>query len=198
MQHYAIFLQNYNFDIRYRKSEQHANADCLSRLPVSNTDTFECDTIDQFQSQIFNTIPVTANQVAKATRKDKDLSQLLNHLKSGTHNPINSKYATTPFREFSLSNDVIFRGHRVVIPSVLQKRILNELHLGHFGVVRMKHLARDHVWWNKIDQDIEYLVKNCFDCNSCKNNQRFKPYLETYQNSFRTRTHRLRGSIFRA
>lgn len=31
MQHYAIFLQEYNYLIKYRKSEKHANADCLSR-----------------------------------------------------------------------------------------------------------------------------------------------------------------------
>lgn len=36
MQHYANFLQGFNYDIQYRKSENHANADCLSRLPIKN------------------------------------------------------------------------------------------------------------------------------------------------------------------
>ncbi|XP_071635762.1 retrovirus-related Pol polyprotein from transposon 17.6 isoform X1 [Temnothorax longispinosus] len=34
MQHYALFLRGFNYSIKYRKSEAHANADCLSRLPI--------------------------------------------------------------------------------------------------------------------------------------------------------------------
>ena len=34
MQHYAIFLQGFNFDIKYRKSEHNCNADCLPHLPL--------------------------------------------------------------------------------------------------------------------------------------------------------------------
>lgn len=36
MQHYALFLQEFNYSIKYRKSELHANADCLSRLPIKD------------------------------------------------------------------------------------------------------------------------------------------------------------------
>ncbi|XP_011858785.1 PREDICTED: uncharacterized protein K02A2.6-like [Vollenhovia emeryi] len=35
--------------------------------------------------------------------------------------------------------------------------------------MRMKHLARSHVWWYKIDNDIEKLVANCNDCNAFRN-----------------------------
>lgn len=34
MQHYAIFLRGFNFEIRYKRSEQNSNADCFSRLPL--------------------------------------------------------------------------------------------------------------------------------------------------------------------
>ena len=46
MQHYAIFLQGFNFRIEYRKSENHANADCMSRLPVKKTG--QLDKIDAY------------------------------------------------------------------------------------------------------------------------------------------------------
>nr|XP_012137589.1 PREDICTED: uncharacterized protein K02A2.6-like [Megachile rotundata] len=170
MQHYALFLQSFNYDIQYRKSELHANADCLSRLPIPATDTYECDTIDEFHKATFNTLPVTAEQVAQATLEDKELSKLLKCIRTGRGDLKNNRFHSVPLTEFTLFNNVIFRDHKVVIPVKLQKKILQELHSGHFGVVRTKHLARGYVWWNKIDNDIENLVRNCSECNAYKNN----------------------------
>lgn len=48
MQHYAIFLQGFNYVIQYKKSEDHANADCLSRLPIDYQNS-NSDVIDAFQ-----------------------------------------------------------------------------------------------------------------------------------------------------
>lgn len=46
--------------------------------------------------------------------------------------------------ELSLQNDVIMRDHKVVILKTLHVQILDELHSGHFGVVKMKNLARQY------------------------------------------------------
>ena len=171
MQHYALILQGYNYNIKYRKSELHSNADCLSRLPTPRTtDEMECEAIDEFQEATFNTLPITATQVAAATSKDKELSKLLDFLTTGSGSAKNNKFFTVSYKEFSLLHGVIFRGHRVVIPVSLQKKILHELHLGHFGMIKMKHLARGYVWWHKIDSDIEKLAQNCYECNSHRNN----------------------------
>ena len=39
-----------------------------------------------------------------------------------------------------------------IIPKQLQERVLHELHTGHPGIVRMKSLARLHVWWPSLDK----------------------------------------------
>lgn len=39
MQHYAVFLESFHYDIKYRPSEQHANADAFSRLPIPEAHT---------------------------------------------------------------------------------------------------------------------------------------------------------------
>ena len=41
---------------------------------------------------------------------------------------------------------------RVVIPQIYQQKVLEKLHGGHLGVVKMKALARSHVWWHHIRQ----------------------------------------------
>jgi len=168
MQHYAIFLQGFNYKIEYRSSEKHANADCLSRLPVDTPQTV-ADVVDAYQLEIIETLPVTAKKIAYETQKDKDVSELLEALQTGKiiHK---TKRFNIEQNEFSLQNNVIMRGSRVYVPKILRTEILKELHSGHFGIVKMKNLARSHCWWPAIDKDIEKLVRNCANCNSHKNN----------------------------
>ena len=42
--------------------------------------------------------------------------------------------------------------------------MLEEIHEGHTGIVKMKSIARIHVWWPKIDADIESTVSGCIAC----------------------------------
>ena len=53
---------------------------------------------------------------------------------------------------------------RVVIPRKLRDAVLQELHQGHTGIVRMKALAQSYMWWPGIDQNIEKLTKSCSGC----------------------------------
>ena len=52
----------------------------------------------------------------------------------------------------------------------LQSKVLEELHTAHPGVVRMKSIARIHVWWPGVNKKIEEVVKGCLPCQSNKNN----------------------------
>ncbi len=61
-------------------------------------------------------------------------------------------------------------GIRVVIPSSLQQQILNQLHECHFGIVKMKSLARQHVYWPNIDQQIENVARSCISCQQQASN----------------------------
>ena len=57
----------------------------------------------------------------------------------------------------------------MVIPQSLQASILEELHSGHPGIVRMKGLARSHVWWPGVNADIERTVQSCAACQGIRN-----------------------------
>jgi hypothetical protein len=57
---------------------------------------------------------------------------------------------------------------RVVIPVQLRGRILNELHVGHIGVVKIKALTRSVVWWPGIDTEVEGTTKCCMGCQEFK------------------------------
>ncbi|PFX25280.1 Uncharacterized protein K02A2.6 [Stylophora pistillata] len=72
--------------------------------------------------------------------------------------------------EFTVRDGCLLRGTRVVIPSRYRQEVLSELHLNHPGMVRMKSLARLHVWWPNLDGDIEQTMRDCIDCsaNRCR------------------------------
>ncbi|KAF2903317.1 hypothetical protein ILUMI_02862, partial [Ignelater luminosus] len=79
--------------------------------------------------------------LAEKSINDSSLIQLLNGLKTGKAVANVERFGISQ-NKFSLQNNIIFRGHRVVIPTKLRKQTLQELHASHFGIVRMKALAR--------------------------------------------------------
>ena len=62
--------------------------------------------------------------------------------------------------------------YMVPIPRSLQVPVLHILHLGHFGMQRMKQLARTAVYWPRIDEDI---ANQCHRCSTCVEHQSRPP-----------------------
>ena len=73
-----------------------------------------------------------------------------------------------PFRsrkdELSLLKGWILWGTQVAVPQRGRRAILEELHVGHPAMCKMKSLARMYVWWPGLDRDIEQAMKKCKSC----------------------------------
>ena len=79
LQRWSIQLAAYTYDIEYRASKYHGNADALSRLPRKTTEeaddwSVEGDQVNRVQ--IERTL-VTASRIREATRGDPVLSRVL-------------------------------------------------------------------------------------------------------------------------
>ena len=109
--------------------------------------------------------------VVRETAKDPILSQLMRFVKEGWPHAFSEELKDFKKLENSLSteNGCVFYGLRVIIPSTLRNHILKLLHLGHFGLQRMKQLARSTVYWPRIDVDIENLCRKCTSCGQFQN-----------------------------
>lgn len=142
MQHYAVFLQGYNFDIKYKNTKQHYNADCLSRLPVPMTTVVKCDVIDVYEIEILQSMPVSTNQLTHATATDTQLQNILSALRKKKKNVSAKLRFNVNQAAFSIQQEILLCNGKIVIPESLRKRFLRDLHKSHFGVVKMKALAR--------------------------------------------------------
>ncbi|KAI5738705.1 hypothetical protein M8J77_010155 [Diaphorina citri] len=161
---YALYLSGFDYEIEYKRTEHHANADYLSRFPVDPVSNVNAqDESCQFQLNQLNTIAtenITPRLIASNTEKDTDLKPILDYLTEGK----SLEALGLNDCEFSLQDGCIFKGRRVVIPCSLQKDILRELHVGHLGIVKMKALARCFCYWKNIDTHIEQFIKSCRAC----------------------------------
>ncbi|GBM07216.1 Uncharacterized protein K02A2.6 [Araneus ventricosus] len=155
--HYALILQSFQFDIVFRKTADHGNADFLSRLPKTSEELEVKDDITIFQMTQIETLPVTSRELRQETGKDEELGPLLRALREGRN--LQGREA-----QYTIEDGCILYGQRVCIPKKYQKNVLDELHTGHLGMVKMKALARSFVYWQDIDKDIEDAVRNCVDC----------------------------------
>ena len=109
--------------------------------------------------------------VVRETAKDPILAQVMRFVKEGWPHAFSEELKDFKKLENSLSteNGHVFYGLRVIIPSTLRNHILKLLHLGHFGMQRIKQLARSTVYWPRIDFDIEDLCRKCTSCGQFQN-----------------------------
>ena len=182
LQRWAIILAAYLYEIEYKSTQNHANADSLSRLPLKVTDN-SIDEVTISNIAQVEAMPVTAQKVATSTQRDPLLSQVYRYTQLGWPTEVDG--VLLPFwnrrTELSLETGWLLWGIQVVIPEKLQKQMLEELHKDHSGIMCMKAISRSYIWWEGVDKDIESLVKSCQACQSVKNsplNAPLHPWLQ--------------------
>ena len=154
-------LGQYHYTIEYRKSVEHGNADAHSHLPVGSDVTFDAEEGEADVDMVctIKTISLQLNpmdQLAKKSSKDPVIARVMRYTREEWPPQLRSEGDSSvdcleTFRKLSVSPSTIhgclLLGSRVVIPPSLRAQVLQLLHLGHFGMQRMKQLARTAVYW---------------------------------------------------
>ncbi len=80
LHHWCVFLSQFQYDVIYRKSEQHGNADCLSRLVAPSSTQAAQEPLDAtisfIATQQLDILPVTSSTIRNATSRDPVLSKV--------------------------------------------------------------------------------------------------------------------------
>lgn len=195
---WALVLSHYQYKIKHRPTKKHSNADFCSRYPLPETDDGimleeenDSDTATVFSMYINEDKPLLNSElISKRSVNDPIISKVMYHVKEGwsetyeetkDQRPVVPEKATTSGdssemkafytrrTELSTESGCLLWGHRVVIPKSLRDDVMKLLHSTHMGMSAMKSLARNYVWWPKLDNEIENLVRHC---ETCQMNQR--------------------------
>ena len=171
IQRWALLLGGYDYTIEYKPGERHANADFLSRLPLSISPgniPIPPETVALIES--LDASPVTAADIKQWTAKDPLLSKVMDLVLHGR--PQGSEELVSLYHQYwselSVHDGCLLRGNRVVVPTIGRNLVMNLLHESHLGNNRMKGLARSFVSWPGIDQQIEETVKSCDVCQKTR------------------------------
>ena len=101
--------------------------------------------------------PITATQIKTWTARDPVLSRVLERVLSAWSNTADE--TLIPYQrqrdELSLEDGCEIWGNCVVVPEVCCQKVLQELHVGHPEMSKMKSIAKEVVWWPGINADIE-------------------------------------------
>lgn len=173
LQRWALFLGAHSYDIEFKGTKKHGNADGLSHLPLvtGGPKSSHQDPEDVFHRVVVGQLPVTNSEIQKHTRNDPTLSKVYEITMQGwpAHgNPLFPEFSTRR-DQLSICQGTLLCGSRVVVPSKLRARVLETLHEGHLGTVKMKSLARSYVWWPGIDKQLEDITKGCSGCHKVQN-----------------------------
>ena len=162
------------FDVQYQRGAEIPLADALSRvtpLPMEE-DGIQLPII--VVNQIMVNIPCSSNdldQIHEETRKDLMLKLLMHYISNGWPHeqkqlPWELHTYWNYWEDMSIKNGIVTKGHRILIPSMLWRKALQQIHEGHQGVEKCMLKVWESVFWPQISDNICKAVERCGTCQS--------------------------------
>ena len=175
LQRMCLRLLRYNLDVGYKKGSRMYLADHLFRATVGpkneaeKTDEFQVFSTELESLSLFDAIKLSPErlvQLKSCTAQDPVLMTLKTTVLTGW--PEDRQQVPISIRDYwlyrekvSVHNGVLFKSHRVNIPS---EEILSRIHSSHMGIESCLRKANDIVFWPCMCNQIKEVVTNCQIC----------------------------------
>ena len=183
LQKMLMRLQQYHFTIVHKPGKEIPVPDNLSRLPIQEYTTDDYPEFSVMLTDVRSTCSVSTQrltQIREDTQADKALQVLIKTAQNGW--PSTKKETDELIRpywdfreEINILDGIVLRGERIIVPYTQQKEILSILHESHQGIVKMKQLAKDLIYWPGINGQIEDMVSKCGPCQKHRKYQIKEP-----------------------
>ena len=184
LQRMMLYLQKYDYDVRYKRGSDMYLADTLSRAHQSHTSAERSDEqvclfedVSAAEEELRNVSALTDMPVAdltveiirKATLEDCTMNGLKAMIKYGW--PSLKKDVPhrlrryIPFKEqLSTADGLVFKGERILIPEAAREQMKQRSHASHIGLQGCLRRAREVIFWPGMSQEIENYISQCTVC----------------------------------
>ena len=123
---------------------------------------------------IMSNLPISSREIdliCEKTSRDPTLTLLKHYIHMGwpsDHRILPQELHTFwNYREdLSMENGLVTKGARLLIPSTLQRKVMEQIHNGHLGIEKCMLKARESVFWPGISNDICEAVEKCGICQA--------------------------------
>ncbi|GBM37972.1 Transposon Tf2-9 polyprotein [Araneus ventricosus] len=137
---WALFLEDFNYEIVHRPGKQMKHVDCLSRYPIMLV------THDEITSRIVN-----------CQQSDEYISSIKQLLENKQIN------------DFVLKNNILYKivndSDLLVVPEALQNEIIRKVHTnGHFALAKTEQVLEQEFYIPNARTKIENVIANCVEC----------------------------------
>ena len=175
--------QPWIFKIMYLPGKYNKAADAVSRNPV--TAQLNLFSVGDIKEQVLeanicsnfkDVTTLTWDKIASASAGDKTTSELIKAVKEEFRGeyPLCTDYLKYKDSLY-LQDGVTMLNDRVVVPEVLRKEVLSNLHSAHQGVSTMLLRAQELMYWPGMTNDIRRVRSQCDDCNKNAPSQPLMP-----------------------
>ena len=145
-------------------------ADTLSRasLPYTSvTDQEEFETINALKYLVMPDVRI--REIRQHTNDDLALQLLKQTIQEGwpDHQSALPPLVVPYFSirdELAVTDGLVFRGERLVIPKSLRSQIKKDIHCGHQGIESCLRRAREHVFWPGMNKEVKEWIQTCEAC----------------------------------
>ena len=171
IERWLLELQQYRFTVEYRPGASNP-ADYASRHPVGDPEShsYDVESEEHISFVARNAVPkaVTLSEIESGTAKDPVLQAVMSAVKSGCWHKAPPDVSLSELSRYeqvkeqlTCTDTVLLKSDRLVVPAVLQERIVDIARAGHLGIVKTKALLRVKVWFPCMDKMVETKVKAC-------------------------------------
>lgn len=182
LQRMMLKIQKYTFTVMWKKGKDLTVADALSRAP-SSCEQAEKD--DDFVVHSVKNLPISdvrLEEFKKVSNNDVAMQMLHKYTMSGWPNEKHStpdvvKPYWTVRDEIYVSEGLVLRDTRLIVPMSMRKSMLKRIHSSHLGIEKCVNRAKDVFFWPGMVAEITEMCESCTTCAEYKSRQRKEPMI---------------------
>ena len=183
IERWGLRLQPYNMIVKYRPGTSNP-ADYMSRHPARlnikrSREQQMAEHYVNALASVATPMAMSVEEVKRETAKDETLQAVIKLIQKNKWHDV-TQYGGLGVDYDSLcsfnrvkdvltvneSSDLVMKDYQIVIPTNLQKRVVELAHDGHQGMSKTKALLRSKVWFPGVDVAVEEAVRSCIPCQA--------------------------------